>query len=110
MWLPLVPACEVPQQVSNTALLITELFSRSVFICLMLLTSCVDISYSVFFLTSSILVYLQKELVPSCSRSVSQLSSGIQPAIQRGDQLGDYQNDLQCERSGALYVDKTTQF
>lgn len=56
------------------------------------------------------LVYLQEELVPSRSRSVSQLSSGIQPAIQRGDQLGDYQNDLQCERSGALYVDKTARF
>lgn len=54
LWLPLVPACEVPQQVSNTALLRTALFSRSVFICLMLLTSCVDFSYSVFFLTSSI--------------------------------------------------------
>lgn len=32
LWLPLVPACEVPQQVSNAALLFVALFS----LCLML--------------------------------------------------------------------------
>lgn len=58
----------------------------------------------------NILVYLQEELVPSCPRSVSQLSIGVQSAVQRGDRLGDYQTDLQCERSGALYVAKTTHF
>lgn len=57
-----------------------------------------------FFLASSILVHLQEKLVPSCSRSVSQLSSGVQPAVQRRHQLGDHQDDLQRERSGALYV------
>lgn len=49
-------------------------------------------------------VYSQEELVPSCSRSVSQLSSGVQPDVQRGDELGDGQDDLQCKRSGVLHV------
>lgn len=44
----------------------------------------------------------QEELVPARSRGVSQLSSGIQALVSRGDQLGNRQNDLQSDRLGAL--------
>lgn len=46
--------------------------------------------------TLSVVLCLQEELVPSCSRSVSQPSCGIQPGVQRGDEVGDDQDDLQC--------------
>lgn len=45
-------------------------------------------------------VLFQEELVPACSRGVAQLSGGVQPAVPRGDQLGDHQNDLQSGRLG----------
>lgn len=51
----------------------------------------------------------QEELVPPRAGSVSQRAGRVQPAVQRGDQLGDDQDDLQCERSGALYVAKSIQ-
>lgn len=46
-------------------------------------------------------VCLQEELVPPRSGSVSELSGGVQPAVQRRDELGNDQDDIQCERSGA---------
>lgn len=51
---------------------------------------------------SSTSLLFQEELVPACSRGDSQLSGGVQPAVPRGDQLGDHQNDLQGDRLGAL--------
>lgn len=80
---PLVPAREVPQQVSSAPSFSDALLCR-------------DSSTSLLF---------QEELVPACSRGVSRLSGRVQPAVPRGDQLGDRQNDLQSDRLGDLIED-----
>lgn len=83
--LPLVPARQVPQQVSDH----TTPHHISLFI--------------PFFMSpivmSVIVTRFQEELVPPCSGGVAQLAGGVQPAVQRGDELGDRQDDLQRQRS-----------
>lgn len=48
--------------------------------------------------TSSPPVFLQEELVPARPGGVPQLPGGVQAAVQRGDRLGDHQDDLHSER------------